>query len=55
MTNYDHLLPVARLIIKAMSAKPGIHFVDKEMAAQWLAQSMFGKKLSVASEKEIKA
>jgi hypothetical protein len=55
MTHYDHLLPVARLIIKSMSAKPGIHFVDKEMAAQWLAQAMFGKKLSVAPEKEVKA
>ena len=55
MTNYDHLLPVARLIIKAMSAKPGIHFVDKEMAAQWLAQAMFGKNLSVAPKKAVKS
>lgn len=42
MTHYDHLLPLSREIIKGLAGKPGVHFADKEMAANWLAQKLAG-------------
>lgn len=42
MTHYDYLLPVARKIIKGLAAKPGVHFADKEIAAQYLAGGLAG-------------
>lgn len=41
-TEYDKWIPVANKIIKGLSAKPGIHIVNKEMATNWLAQALNG-------------
>jgi hypothetical protein len=42
MTEYDHLLPVANKLVKGLAGKPGVHFVDKRMAANWIAQVLNG-------------
>jgi hypothetical protein len=41
VTNHDSLIPVATKIIKALAGKPGMHFVDKTMAADFLAQALY--------------
>jgi hypothetical protein len=42
MTNYDKWIPTAKQLIKGLSAKPGVHFADKTMAADSLAQALCG-------------
>jgi hypothetical protein len=42
MTNHDGLVPAATKIIKALAGKPGVHFADKTMAADFLAQKLYG-------------
>jgi hypothetical protein len=39
-THYDDTLPLARKIVKGLAAKPGVHFVDREIAANFLAQAL---------------
>lgn len=41
-TAYDHLLPAATKLVKGLSAKPGVHFADKTMVANWVAQVLHG-------------
>lgn len=40
MTSYDHLVPACLTIIKGLAAKPGIKIVDKQIAADFLAQKL---------------
>ena len=42
MTSYDWLLPVAEKLVKGLAGKPGVHFVDKQMVSQWVAQALDG-------------
>ena len=42
MTEYDHLLPLARKLVKGLASKPGVHVVDKEIVAGFLAQALCG-------------
>jgi len=42
MTDHDWLLPAAKTLIDGLAAKPGVHFVDRKMATDWLAQVMGG-------------
>ena len=43
MTNYDWCMTQAREIVKGLAAKPGISIVDKEIAANLLAQQISAK------------
>lgn len=42
MTEYDKWAPLARKLINGLAAKPGIHFVDRAIATQLLAQALHG-------------
>ena len=42
MTNYDYLLPAATKLVQGLASKPGVHFVDKKMVSQWVAQALNG-------------
>jgi hypothetical protein len=42
MTHYEQLVPVAAKLIQGLAAKPGIHFSDRNSAAEYLAQALAG-------------
>lgn len=41
-TPYDWLLPVAKKLTNGLNAKPGVHFADKEIVSNWIAQVLNG-------------
>jgi hypothetical protein len=42
MTGYEHWEPLARKIVAGLAVKPGIHIVDKTIAAGFVAGSLWG-------------
>ena len=42
MTQYDYLLPVATKLTNGLAAKPGVHFANRKMVADWIAQALDG-------------
>ena len=42
MTKCEHLMPIAKKMANGLAAKPGVHFVNREMVAGWIAQALDG-------------
>lgn len=40
MPNYDRYLPMAKRLIDGLAGKPGVHFADRRIAADFLAQAL---------------
>jgi hypothetical protein len=40
MTHYDRFLPAANKIVRGLAGKPGVHFANREMVANRLAQQL---------------